>query len=261
MAQLEELLTVLKEPRGAVAESYRGIRTSLQRALANNVKTIMFVSSYGGDGKSMLCANVAVSLTQLFLDVVIVDGDLRRPTLSNLFQAFDRPGLADFLVGSKSIDECISPTSVDRLRIVPAGLVADNPGNLLGRPSLASFCTAVSEKADVVIFDTSPIAACNDAISIGQHIDTTVMVVSPRRWDGDVEVRIRQTLDQHKVPLMGIVLNGTSSVDRYGNYGYGGKSQSNYGYYGYYGDENEGQRSKGTKRSFWSRLKSLFGPE
>jgi capsular exopolysaccharide synthesis family protein len=205
---------------------------------------------------------VAVALTQLFLDVVLVDADLRRPTLTNLFDLVDVPGLGDFLAGTATLDQVLSPTSVERLRMVPAGVVVENPGNLLGRPALATFCRSIAEKADVVIIDTSPIAACNDALSIGQHIDTTVMVISPRRWDGDVEVRIRQTLEQHKVPLMGVVLNGSVPGEGYGGpYGYGSKNQSEYtyGYYGY--DYPKSPREGKRQRSFWSRLKGLFGPE
>lgn len=243
-----------------VAESYRGIRTSLQRALANDVKTIMFVSSYGGDGKSMVCANVSVALTQLFLEVILVDGDLRRPTLTNLFNSVEKPGLANYLTGDKTLDEVVHPTGIDRLRIVPSGGAMENPGDLLGRTSLATFCTGIGKMADAVILDTSPIAACNDAISVGQHIDTTIMVISPRRWDGDVEVKIRQTLEHHKVPLMGIVLNGSAALESYGVYGYGAatKSQYNYGYYG----ETTGQSPPAKRnRSFWQRLKGLFGPD
>lgn len=264
MANLQELLYILKEPRSMVAESYRGIRASLQRALAHDVKTIMFVSSYGGDGKSMLCANVAVALTQLFLDVVLVDGDMRRPTLTNLFEVVDRPGLGEFLEGKASLDEVLTPTSIERLRIVSAGASLENPGDLLARPALASFCKQISEKADAVVIDTSPISACNDALSIGQHIDTTIMVVSPRQWDGDVEVRIRQTLEQHKVPLMGLVINGTTSGDAYGGsygYGYGQATRSAYSTYGYYGDDYSGNGGPRKKKGFWARLKSLFGPE
>ncbi len=257
-----DLLAILKDPRSVVAEGYRGVRTSLQRALANDVKTIMFVSTYGGDGKSMVCANVSVALTQLFLDVVLVDGDLRRPTLTNLFDGVDHPGLGDYLAGTIPLEQAIMPTSIERLRLVPAGQVHENPGDLLARPAVASFCAGISKMADAVIFDTSPISACNDAFSIGQHIDTTIMVISPRRWDGDVEVRIRQALEQHKVPLMGVVLNGSAPGESYaGPYGYGTKTKSDYGY-GYYGYEQEGSaKGPARKRSFWSRLKGLFGPE
>ena len=257
MDRLADLLVILKEPRSQAAESYRGVRTSLQRALANDVKTIMFVSCFAGDGKSMVCANVAVALSQLFLDVILVDGDLRRPTLTSLFDASDMAGLSDCLTGNAELEQVLVATPIDRLRFLPAGQAAENPGNLLGRPSVASFCSSVSRLADAVVIDTSPLAACNDAISLGQHIDTTVMVVSPRRWDGDVEVKIRQNLEHHKVPLMGVVLNGASSAKKAGygyGYGYGAQGQALYTY-GY----EEGPRP--AKKGFWSSLKGLLGTE
>lgn len=259
MDKLSELLVILKEPRSLVAESYRGVRTSLQRALSNDVKTIMFVSCFAGDGKSMLCANVAVALTQLFLDVILVDADLRRPTLTSLFEATDRPGLGDYLSGTAELSQILNQTPLERLRLVPAGMATENPGNLLGRTTLSGFCSKIAQEGDAVIIDTSPLAACNDALSLGQHIDTTVMVVSPRRWDGDVEVRIRQTLEQHKVPLMGVVLNGSTGGSSYGaygyGYGYGARSQALYNY----GITDESRALK--RRGLWKSLKGLFGPD
>lgn len=259
MDRLADMLVILKEPRSQAAESYRGVRTSLQRALANEVKTIMFVSCFAGDGKSMVCANVAVALSQLFLDVILVDADLRRPTLTSLFDTSDRLGLGDCLSGSAELEQALVTTPIERLRFLPAGQASENPGNLLGRPSVASFCSSVSKLADAVVIDTSPLAACNDALSLGQHIDTTVMVVSPRRWDGDVEVKIRQNLEQHKVPLMGVVLNGASPAKKAGygygyGYGYGAQGQSLYTY----GYEEPAQPKR---KGFWGSLKGLLGTE
>lgn len=259
MDRLTELLVILREPRSLAAESYRGVRTSLQRALANDVKTIMFVSCFAGDGKSMLCANVAVALTQLFLDVVLVDGDLRRPTLSSLFEAGERPGLGEYLSGTAELNDVVMPTPLDRLKLVPAGNAFENPGNLLGRPSLAGFCSKISAMGDVVIIDSSPLAACNDAISVGQHVDTTVMVVSPKRWDGDVEVKIRQNLEQHKVPLMGIILNGSAGMGRLGGYGYGyGYGAQSQTIYTYGASEDAAPRKK---RGILGSLRGLFGSD
>lgn len=278
----EKMLAVLSDPRSMVAEGYRGLRTSIQRAVSSGTQSIMFVSTYSGDGKSTVCANVAAALTQLFIDVILVDCDLRRPTITRLFGAAEAKGLSNFLVSEASLDEIQIPSGVERLTIVPAGTATENPGDLLGRPALADFCKQIKEKADVIIFDTSPMAACSDALSLGQHVDSATMVINPKRWDGDVEQTIRQSLESHGISILGIVLNGTDPQEkygyanggRYGGYGYGyGQGGSNrprnspaYGYgYGYENDAEapSGQAHSESPRkrpkSFWSKFASLWG--
>ena len=270
MSDLQKLLVLLNEPQSHAAESYRGLRTSLQRALSSGVKSIMFVSTFGGDGKSMVCANVAVALTQLFLDVILVDCDLRKPTNTNLFDALDQAGLSDFLAGRAKLDQVIHPAGIERLRIVPSGMTGENPSDLLGRPSLAEFCKQASEIADVVIFDTSPLSACSDALSLGPLMDTSIMVVNPRQWDGDVEVKARQSLETHGIAVMGVILNGTDPGEAYG-YGYSARYGSRYGYgsnrpaYGYgYGvpegpEQSANDSSSRRPRSWRDRLAGWWG--
>ena len=267
----DQLLIVLREPRSLISESYRSLRTSIQRALGQGVQTIMFVSTFGGDGKSTVCSNVAATLTQLYLDVVMVDCDLRRPTLSRLFGASEAKGLGDFLSGRASLDELFFQTEVERLRLIPAGNVLENAGDLLGRPALQEFCAQIREKCDVAIFDTSPLSACSDALSLGPHVDTTAMVINPRRWDGDVEIKVRQSLEAHNIPLMGVVLNGVDANER-GSYGYGYGRGYGYGYgdrkknmqYGYgYNDDDDASADRNSdlkKQGGWlKRISAWWG--
>lgn len=245
MVTPETMLAVLAEPRSVVAERYRALRTSIQRALTNGVSAIMFVSANSGDGKSTVCINVAATLTQLFLDVIVVDCDLRRPTLSRLFEQNGHTGVSNFLVGEADLKDIILPTGLDRLRLVPAGTSRENAGDLLARPSLASFCKQIRDECDVVLFDTSPLGACSDALSVGPHTDATAMVINPQRWDGEFEIGIRQSLESHNIPVLGVILNGTDPGEKYGygSYGYGSYGRKIYGQttgYGYgYGEEPE----------------------
>jgi capsular exopolysaccharide synthesis family protein len=266
----DKLLAILSEPRSFVAESYRGLRTSIQRALNNGVKKIMFVSCYSGDGKSMVCANVAAALSQLFLQVTLVDADLRRPTLTNLFNATDKQGLGDLLAGRADLDQVLVNTGVERLSLVPAGFGTDSPGDLLGLPSLATFCGQLAARSDVVIFDTSPLSACSDALSLGPHMDASAMVINPRRWEGEVEVKMRESLESHGIPVMGVILTGTDPNEGYGygyagKYGYGAygaKKKKTYGYGYGYGDPDDAsgppQDSPKPKRGFFQKLASLW---
>lgn len=274
---LEKILVVLSEPRSIVAESYRGLRTSIQRAMSNGVRTIMFVSTFSGDGKSTVCANVAAALTQLFLDVIIIDCDLRRPTVTKVFGDSERIGLSNYLLGQVSLDEIILPTSLERLRVIPAGTATENPGDVLGLPAVKEFCSQIRERCDVAIFDTSPLSACSDALSLGPYLDTAALVVNPKQWDGDVEVNIRQSLDSHNIPVMGIILNGTEPKESHGygggRYGYGGKrygygsvaSDASYGYgygygYGYeQGEDASGERPNRARKGLWNKIKSFWG--
>lgn len=220
------------ETNGPIAEAFRSLRANLSRQLAAGKRNICLVSSWPGDGKSMACANLAVSLGQLHLRVLLIDGDLRKPTLSRVFGLADRPGLTDALESASSAVPMIYETHLPQLQVLPRGLSEANPANLVGRSCLGEVLRSAQGAADCTIIDTPPLSACSDAFLLAAHCDLTLMVVSPKGWDGDVELRYKQQLAEHGVPLHGVILNGANEKERYG-YGYGyGSSKEGYGNYG-----------------------------
>ena len=183
----------------------------------------------------MVSANLAVAFSQLLMDVVLIDGDLRRPTLSRVFQQEHQRGLTDILESGGPLSDCVFPTSVERLSILPAGQSKTNPGNLLGKGGFGQVLSDPMLSEKCVVIDTSPLSACSDALLMGVHTDGAVMVVSPEKWQGEPEAHYIQDLEDHGIEVLGAVLNNADpSEQTHGaNYGYG------YGYeYGYGQEES-----------------------
>lgn len=239
---VRDLLIILREPDSHVAESIRSVRTGLQRYLAAGMRGLLILSPWGGDGKSTVCANLAASLSQLFIDVILVDADLRKPTLSRVFRAESHLGLSECLERGIPTSEAIMETGVDRLRFVPAGATAQNPADLLGRDRLRVVLQELQAQCQCLIVDTSPLTACGDALLIGAHIDRALMVINPKNWQGDAESRLRDLLQEHKVEVLGVVLNGTDDPDAGSGYGYGQA-------YGYGHAPESGDPSGASRRS------------
>ncbi len=219
---LEERFILLREPNSIVAEAYRSLRAQLSRHLAKSRKCFLIMSPWAGDGKSMVCTNLAVSLTQLHLKVLLVDGDLRKPTLTRIFEMEDLTGFGDLLErGGDAMAHC-HLSSLDNLYVCPQGNAQRNAANLLGRDHLATAFGQMREMFDCIIVDTPPLSACSDALLIGGQTDGGLLVVNPKSWNGEVERRLKDQVLDHGIPIHGVIANGVelTSGDGYG-YGYG----------------------------------------
>lgn len=243
---IEERLILLKQPNSPIAESYRSLRAALSRSMAKGKRVFAVVSSWGGEGKSMVSANLAVSLTQLLMDVVLIDGDLRRPTISRVFEHGDKPGVLELLESDGDPSKFVCDTTVERLYLLPAGKSAVNPANLLGAGRFKQLLDRLRADDLAMVIDTSPISACSDALLMAEHSDGAIMVVSPDKWQGEAEAHFAQDLEDQGVELLGAVMNNASpremlpgsgygNYGQYGKYGYG----KGYGMYGTYGQEEE----------------------
>jgi tyrosine-protein kinase Etk/Wzc len=230
------------EPESVVSEAYRNLRAKLSRSIARGKKKVMMYSTWAEDGKSTACVNLAVSLTQLHLRVALVDCDLRKPTISRIFELGEELGMTDFLDGNCAYESIFHPTGLDNLWLVPSGRSHKNPANLLGRTACAEAFDKLAE-FDCVVVDTAPLSACGDAFLVAPHLDVGLLVVSPRNWDGEVEKRYLAQLNQTELETLGVVLNGLDTESKISGYGKG------YGYgYGYgYGAKKTTDKSSKKK--------------
>lgn len=218
-----EHLVLLREPHSQVTESYRSLRAKLQVPLARGLQAFCLVSAWGRDGKSTVALNLAHSLSQLFHDVVLVDCDLRKPTLTRLFELEGRPGLSDLLAEGGDPAACLHPTPADRMSFLPAGTRLDNPADLLHRGHLSRVFEWLRSNDRIVVVDTSPVEACSDALLLGPTVGAALMVVNAVQWEGEVEQRLKKSLLEHRFDILGVVLNGVAQVDSRKTYGYGPK--------------------------------------
>jgi capsular exopolysaccharide synthesis family protein len=260
---IEQRIILIQEPNSLTAESYRSLRAALSRSLAKGKRRFTIVSAWGGEGKSMVSANLAVAFSQLLMDVVLVDGDLRRPTLSRVFEQDTKPGLMELLETGGDTLERVYPTPIERLSILPAGQSRSNPGDLLGKGTFEEVMRHLAATDKCVVIDTSPMSACSDALLMGIHSDGAVMVVSPDKWQGEAEAHFVQDLEDHGIEVFGAVLNNADPSEKVP-----GSSSSSYGYgygYGYgqgYGREHAAPaKEKSRLATLLSRKKPSKGKE
>ena len=177
-------------------------------------------------------------LAQAGQKVILVDSDLRRPTLHTFFGLDNNVGLTDLLVdGVELSDRVLKPTGQDGLRLVASGHLPPNPSELLGSDSMRNMLHQLEEHADVVVLDSPPLLAVADASILGSIVGGAILVVHAGNTRNESARRAKDTLDNSGVKLLGVVVNRISH--RRGAYGY---------YYHYY-SEDSGRGKQRTKPS------------
>jgi succinoglycan biosynthesis transport protein ExoP len=235
-------LATLFETSTPVAEAYRVVRTNLPKDLC-----VLAVTSAGpGDGKSTTAAALALLLGQGTEKVLLIDGDMRRPSLNRVLGVDGKIGLAEALSGS-SLDECVLHTS--GIDFMPAGRMESNAANVLGGEAFGALVRAARARYRFVVIDTPPALALADASSIGREVDGMILVVASGQTPRGALLATAEQLSRQGVTILGMVLNRLDFRDRADNYG---------GYYRsyakYYSTPRTranwwGWRSQGTARS------------
>lgn len=222
-------LVALHDRENAVSESLRSLRTALQfiNVDASN-SAILIAGSAPGVGKSFICANLAIVLAQAGKRVVLVDSDMRRGHLHDIFGFSERAGgLSEHLAGALVPDELVCETRVPGLGLIKTGAIPPNPSELLLHPRFERLVDELCATHDHVIFDAGPLLAVTDSAIIGRAVGCTLLVAryqqTPLR---EIELAT-QRLSQAGVNLKGFILN---DVQRQGSYGYGYGYQYTYSY-------------------------------
>jgi len=264
------LITQL-EPKSVVAEAFRALRTSLHFSAINKEKKIMLLtSSFPGEGKSIISANLASIISQTGARVLVVDCDLRRSSLHDKFGLSKTPGLSELLTGDITFEEAKHDTGIPGLDMIAAGTTPPNPAELLGSEEIRQFLLTQRENYDFIIIDAPPVLAVTDAPVLTIVADIVILVMEAGRVPVKAAQHMRETLAITKVPVAGLVLNDkTGKGESYGYYGgryyrygkgYGSGYGSGYGYgygYGYYSDDDQ---SKSPKKVFWWTKFTAFLP-
>jgi capsular exopolysaccharide synthesis family protein len=229
-----------QKPRSALAESYKTTRTNLEFLRRSRQAHVLLVaSSLPGDGKTTTASNLAITLASTGRRILLIDGDLRKPSLHRIFDVSRQRGFADALLSHESVEQFIQPTFVNNLDLLTTGPDVPNPAELLASDRLGEIFKALTSLYDMVLVDTSPLLAVTDPSIIAAVADGIILVVrisSTRRHDLEVTHDMLKTLG---VPVFGMVINGVTR-DEIG-YGYGGYGYGGYGYGGYgYGRKNGG---------------------
>lgn len=210
---------VLKDaPASAYAESYRIMRTNfLALARQAGAGSVVVTSSLPGEGKTTTAANFAASLAESHRRVILVDADMRNPSLHRMFGTRKEPGLSDFLEGVATLPDVILDTSIDGLAIIAAGTIPDNPARLISSPRMKELLDELSHRAEYVVIDTPPAVAFGDAMELGGIADSMIVVVGAGSKLESAHFRARSHLANMHAMLIGTVLNRVQpkEVDSY----------------------------------------------
>lgn len=209
MAEGPELIT-LKEPRSAAAEAYRTLRTNLTffAALDRPVETLVVTSAGPGEGKSAVLANLAVTMAQGERRTILVDADLRRPHLHEVFGVSNERGLTTMILETEAAaDPPLLDVGVENLQLMPSGPLPPNPADVLGSGKMEQVINSLKERADIILFDAPPVVAVTDAAVLGTKVDGVLLVVSAGRTRRDQAERAKELLERVHVRILGAVLS------------------------------------------------------
>ena len=230
-----EIIT-FRDPKSPLSEVFRTLRTNIQFTNMNKTSNVILItSSAPGEGKSWTASNLAVTFAQAENKVLLIDGDMRKGRVYNLFDVSPIPGLSNLLaeVGEHaSIDDLgkyIQRTDVDNLFIITAGTVPPNPSELLVKRQAANMLDKLREVFDVIIIDGTPCSLVTDSVILSRIVDSTIVVAAhaeAKRDDLKNTIKMLQNVGAH---IAGVVFNKMPrSKKRYNKsyYYYGGSSLS-----------------------------------
>jgi capsular exopolysaccharide synthesis family protein len=249
----ETKLVTLDEPKSAVAESYRTLRTSVVfTAAQRGMKTLMVVSASAGEGKTTTACNLAVSLADANKRVILLSADLRKPRMHRFFGLTNDAGLASVLAGEVKPWEALQKPGVENLRVMASGPVPARPAELLQSEQMGELLTELREVADLIILDTAPVLLVADALGLAPLVDGVLFVADAENTSSAAISHAREQLEQVSAPLIGAVLNNfdPQKARSYGyGYGYGYRYRygSPYGYGSSYGRGYEDGAQSGRK--------------
>jgi polysaccharide biosynthesis transport protein len=226
-----ELVTQAR-PQSQMAESYRALRTSLLLSnLGTPPKVIMITSARPQEGKTTTSINTAIVLAQKGVRVLLIDADLRRPSVHKTLGMGPRSGLSNVLTGSATLEQTIARSPIlSNLFILPAGTPPPNPAELLASSNMRDLLAELREKYDHIVVDTPPTLSVTDAVVLSQRVDAIILVIRSSQTTKQALRRARDILMQVNAKITGVLLNAVdlTSPDYYYYYEYQGKYHDSY---------------------------------
>jgi non-specific protein-tyrosine kinase len=213
-------LVTLQEPRSPAAEAYRALHANLKFASIDRSLNAMVVAPPDVAGlDDDVAANLAVVMAQAGQQVILIDADLRRPRLQDLFDLDQEPGVTDVVL---SRDEAVAiplrPTGVEGLRVIPSGALPPNPADVLGSQAMESLLARLQEEADIVIFTAPPVTVAVDASVLAAQTDGLMLVVRSGHTRRDRIEQAKEQLKRFRARLLGAVMTNAPKQGRLTGY-------------------------------------------
>ncbi|MBT5420102.1 MAG: polysaccharide biosynthesis tyrosine autokinase [Candidatus Cloacimonetes bacterium] len=249
LQQVQARLITNYSPKSSTAEAFRILRTNIiSRKKNSDCTTLLITSSGPKEGKSTIQANMATALAQMDAKVILVDLDLRRPMVHTILGFEKETGMSDFLMDKTTkIEDIIKPTNIKNLDIITSGIIPPNPSELLASKRMDDALRDLKEKYDYILFDSPPVIAVTDSMVMANKVDLLILAIRVDQADKNVVRRTKELLENIKVDITGVVINGIQPHRYYNSYEY------NYYYYYFYGKSEE----KKSKNKFFGKNKSL----
>ena len=220
-------ITSLEKPQSNISEAYRTIRTGIEFSnLDKDLKIICITSSKKDEGKTTVLSNLGVSFAKIDKKVLLIDADLRNPSISKMFDTSNTQGLMDILLGKKNIQDCVKKTKQENLYILTGGTIPPNPAEVLSSKKMSEFIESIKEEYDYIFIDRPPVGVVSDASIISAYSDGVIFVVGANEVDSNLAKIAKERLDSVKANIVGVILNKF-------------KTDTNSEYYNYYYNENK----------------------
>lgn len=215
-------LITLVDPSSPVSEQYRTIRTNIQFASSvdRKLQTLVVTSSGPSEGKSITSANLAVVFAKSGQKVLLVDADMRKPTVFKTFQLTNEVGLSTVLSTGKNIGDATQQTSIENLSVLTSGPKPPNPSELLGSMRMDQVINEARNLYDIVIFDMPPVVAVTDAQIMASKVDGTLLVIRENVTKKESVMKAKQLLQLVNARVLGVVYNGAEQSKDQGYYYY-----------------------------------------
>lgn len=200
-------LITFTNPDSIISEEFRTLRTNIHLSTNKKKSVILVTSPKAGDGKSTAAANLAVSMAQQKEKVLLIDANLREPTIHIIFKLGNEKGLANILTENADFKDVICHTEIGTLAVLTSGQITANPAEMLGSEKMEELLKTALEEFDVILLDSPPVLEVTDTKLLANKCDGVILVISQGRTELEKAIDAKKALDFAKANLYGVILN------------------------------------------------------
>jgi capsular exopolysaccharide synthesis family protein len=218
-------LLIQSQSKSSVSEAFKTLRTNIQFSVKGvEPKVVLVTSAEKGEGKSTTTANLAAAYALDNKRVIMIDADLRKPTLHHFFSKTNRIGLSNLLVQQCNLEEAIWETGIPGLMLIGAGTIATHPTEMLGSDRMKALIHKLAQSFDIILIDSPPVMMFSDAQILASQCDGVLMVINCGRVKKRIARKAKEQLDFVGARILGAIMNNVKKHDEDFQYYYGANS-------------------------------------